>query len=121
MTIKYFKIYCILRGVQKFFFHPNKQLKFTKLQLSDYEILEKLLYFKRSFLVCRQDDMNSLLFKQPSFFNAYTTAVDSFKHSLQKGLLPYAIGCALFISSQINLKSMFLRFRLKSMFLRFLF
>ena len=48
------------------------------------------------------------LIKQPSFCNAYTTAVDSFKHSLQTGLLPSAIGCALFITSQIILKSMLL-------------
>ena len=56
------------------------------------------------------------IFKQPSFFNACTTAVDSFKHSLQTGLLPSAIGCALFITSQVNLKSMFLRFRPQTYF-----
>ena len=51
--------------------------------------------------------MNSLhLFKQPSFFNAYTTAVDSFKHSLQTGLLLSAIGYALFNTFQVILKSM---------------
>ena len=41
------------------------------------------------------------LFKQPSFIKAYTTAVDLFKHSLQTGLLPSAIGCTLFITSQV--------------------
>ena len=80
-------------------------------------MLQNLLCFKRSFFICRQDDINSLrLFKQPSFFNAYITAVDSFKHSLQTGLLPSAIGCALFITSQVNLKSMFLRLRPQTYF-----
>jgi len=76
--------------VQKLIFHLNKELKFTKLQLSDYE---KFKYFKRSFLICGLDDINSLLlFKQPSFFKAYTTAIDSLNHSLEIGLLPSAIG-----------------------------
>ena len=39
------------------------------------------------------------------FFNAYTKAVDCFKHRLQTGFLPSAIGCALFITSQVVLKS----------------
>ena len=66
-------------------------------------------YFKTCCIfICQQDNINSLLlFKQPSCLNAYTTAVDSFKHSLQTGLLPSAVGCALFITSQVSLKSMF--------------
>ena len=98
--------------MQKLIFHLNKQLKF-KPQLSDYEILLNLLFFKRRFFICHiLDDMNSLfLFKQPSFFNACTTAVDSFKHSLQTGLLPFALDCTVFITCLLTLKSMFLRFR----------
>ena len=86
--------------------------KILKTSLSDYEILWNLLYFKKSFFICRQDDMNSLLFfKQPSFFNTYTTVVDLLKHIQKTGLLPSAIDCALFNSSQDILKSKFLRFR----------
>ena len=37
--------------------------------------------------------MNSLfLFKQPSFCNAYTTSVDTFKYSLQKIYTKYVCG-----------------------------
>ena len=91
--------------MQKLIFHLNKQLKF-KPQLSDYEILLNLLFFKKRFFICHiLDDMNSLfLFKQPSFFNACTTAVDSFKHSrLQTGLLLSAVSYALFETSQVIL------------------
>ena len=47
------------------------------------------------------------LFKQPYLFNAYRTAVDSFKHSLKTELLPSAICCALLNTSQVILKSMY--------------
>ena len=50
------------------------------------------------------------------FFKTHTTAVDSFKHSQQTGLLPSAIGCALFVTFQIILKSMSLRFRSQTYF-----
>ena len=40
----------------------------------------------------RRYKFTPLLSKQSFFFNAFTTAVDSFKHSLQTGLLPSAIG-----------------------------
>ena len=42
--------------------------------------------------ICWQNDMYLLLlFKQPSCFNTYITAVNSFKHSLHTGLLPYRL------------------------------
>ena len=42
--------------------------------------------------------------------------VSTLMHSLHTRLLPSAIGCAHFITSQIILKSMFLRFRLQTYF-----
>ena len=88
-----------------------------KLQISEYKMFQNLLCFKGSFFICRQDDMNLLLlFNQPSFFNALTTAVDSFRHSLKTGLLLSAISCALFNTSQVILKSMFLSLRPQTYF-----
>lgn len=46
------------------------------------------------------------LIKAFLIFNAYITAVNSFKLSLQRKLLPSIIGCALFITTQVILNSM---------------
>ena len=84
--------------------------------------IEPLTYFalflnfiyKFSFIVYLQDDRNSLLlFKQPSWFNAYITAVASFRPILHTGLLSSAIVCAVFITTKVIIKSMCLRFSFK--------
>ena len=63
----------------------------------------KIYCVKEVFIICRQDDMIfRLLFRTPSLLNAYTTAVNSFKHSLQTGLLQSNMGCALFYTSLVN-------------------
>ena len=95
----------------------NKYPNFTKTTTNNHKILGNLLCFKSSFFKFQKDDLNSfLLFKQLYFFNAYTTAVDSFNQSLQTRLLPSAIDCVLFITSQVVLNSMFLRFRSQTYF-----
>ena len=68
-------------SLQKLNFLLNKQLKITKLQISDYNIKYfkalKFIEFSRGNFTC--------------IFNAYITAVDSFKHSLHAGFLPSAV------------------------------
>ena len=62
-----------------------------------------------------EEEMKSfLLLRQPFSPNTYTTAVASFKHRLRIGLLSFALGCALFITSQNISWSMSLRCKLQT-------
>ena len=63
----------------------------------------------------RQNEFTPLV-KATLFFQRIHNGFDYFTHSLQTGLLPSATGCALFINSQVILKSMFLRFRSQTYF-----